>query len=1049
MNDLREIFTTTGLLLDQNQDGIPDGIDASFIITKDAPVLGMIDFMARLGLETSELNLPEINPVDTSYKWTVAVDLGLQTGESDAVCELIGSENKIKIAGRDEKLVSMLLRWFAAEWPHVLNGLHIEKKIKRIHLVHNKILLLDSDATLGSLEIRQKESVVGQKAQPNPLSSLSDLWTFSGFYQAGRVDITSKTDVGFTGIHDSETMFSCARLSARIGLASTGIRFPLTDISDRIPELTFSIQKANNETNQAKVLWDEIPEKGASRRILFQGSEMSINQAIEYFASAVPIEDGGEFAVWESQLKSRLETENAVRQFPIVFEKAWSDDGERHELENSFSELIDQLDQNIVTSLDKTPITITAFISEPFEIRTAIRDRWNQIVSNRFPTMEFNVDIHSSFKPGFHWVKEVIIPFLKIHEKKYSKIRILFSPENREGGMELQHRWLQELYPADQLLEKELGISIENIELTMEPGLKSTYSIYCLDENHDAVYQWDLLVPVTSIPYLEGGKSSYPTTSQLACSISGREMYRHTFDSDRIRFWKFFQKEILPSIGEFSLKQAEGTEDGFGTLLPLFHSLEVHVEMSEPEERLDLDEEAISSLEALHEDIYFYTLDYFSHLGEKVSGTKWDTPGAVKPFLKRVKGSRPHAKIILKKYTRPNTVEVTTTSLLFSSESHTPVEAEVEYKVDGKPFRENIDLLSKEWMPKKEEEFPNEFERLSHDPAVHIWTVAKSFEERPVYAIEATSPKVSSYRFTHKLALFKPTILIETGHHSNEVSSMPAAIELIEDIIQSEPNLLDKINLVVIPCANPDSQALHRQLVQDNPYWKHHAARYNAVGLEYSKHRFKETIFGEATVVPKLFSRWLPDCAIDDHGIPSHEWTQPFAGYNSPPSFPVSYWVPVALIYGIARELNREDFPRHAEVLDHVIKTVKSGIQKDEKIWEKNSHYRDRYIRYGHNWDSQVFPLEEEGEMIFYRWPTTPSRNDYSLLARYPEWVTLDIISEAADETVLGDALNDCILSHKLFDRSIVDWIASRSHVQSIRRKIQQGFVQLIRNRPL
>ncbi|MFP3416416.1 hypothetical protein SB773_33815, partial [Bacillus sp. SIMBA_074] len=82
---------------------------------------------------------------------------------------------------------------------------------------------------------------------------------------------------------------------------------------------------------------------------------------------------------------------------------------------------------------------------------------------------------------------------------------------------------------------------------------------------------------------------------------------------------------------------------------------------------------------------------------------------------------------------------------------------------------------------------------------------------------------------------------------------------------------------VVIPYANPDGIALHQELVKENPYWKHHAARYNAVGLEYTNHRFKPSIFGESRVVPQLFYRWLPDVIIDDHGIPSHEWTQPFA----------------------------------------------------------------------------------------------------------------------------------------------------------------------------
>jgi hypothetical protein len=339
------------------------------------------------------------------------------------------------------------------------------------------------------------------------------------------------------------------------------------------------------------------------------------------------------------------------------------------------------------------------------------------------------------------------------------------------------------------------------------------------------------------------------------------------------------------------------------------------------------------------------------------------------------------------------------------------------------------------------------WKRLVDHPSIHLWQVEKSFEKRPIYAVEVTAPRVSRFVSTHKLSLYKPTVLIETGHHPNEVSSMPAIRELVEEIVTSRSEWLKRINLVVIPYANPDGVALHRELTKDNPEWKHHAARYNAVGLEYTTHRFRRTIFGEARVVPALFYRWLPDVIIDDHGIPSHEWTQPFTGYNSPPRFPVSYWVPISLFYGIARELDETAYPQHKAVLQEVQLAIEDRMRQNERIWKKNKHYVDRYIRYGHKWEPEIFPLQDDRELIFYRWPTKADRAATSLISRHPEWCTLDLITEAADETVYGEALRDCVEAHKLFDRAVVEWVAG--HPQTVARISNESAIRLQRARPL
>jgi len=49
--------------------------------------------------------------------------------------------------------------------------------------------------------------------------------------------------------------------------------------------------------------------------------------------------------------------------------------------------------------------------------------------------------------------------------------------------------------------------------------------------------------------------------------------------------------------------------------------------MSEPDYRIGIDEEQISSLESLHEDLYFVTLDFFDALGRTTVKRRLSSPG--------------------------------------------------------------------------------------------------------------------------------------------------------------------------------------------------------------------------------------------------------------------------------------------------------------------------------------------------------------------------------------------------------------------------------------
>ena len=83
--------------------------------------------------------------------------------------------------------------------------------------------------------------------------------------------------------------------------------------------------------------------------------------------------------------------------------------------------------------------------------------------------------------------------------------------------------------------------------------------------------------------------------------------------TDPERFWDHYQAKILPRIYDHVMKVTDNRP--MPDKQPFHRDLDVEVWMSEPDFRIGVDEELVSSLESLHEDLYFVTLDFFDALG--------------------------------------------------------------------------------------------------------------------------------------------------------------------------------------------------------------------------------------------------------------------------------------------------------------------------------------------------------------------------------------------------------------------------------------------------
>ena len=123
---------------------------------------------------------------------------------------------------------------------------------------------------------------------------------------------------------------------------------------------------------------------------------------------------------------------------------------------------------------------------------------------------------------------------------------------------------------------------------------------------------------------MAGEKKCIPIT------LSGRLVADERIVTDPERFWDRLQTETYAEIVEYVLDTQDGNPSPANA--PYFDEFRIDLRLSEPDHRIGIDEELISSLEALHEDIYFETLTLFDLIGARYQ-TSQPYPGRVLPWI--------------------------------------------------------------------------------------------------------------------------------------------------------------------------------------------------------------------------------------------------------------------------------------------------------------------------------------------------------------------------------------------------------------------------------
>ena len=308
---------------------------------------------------------------------------------------------------------------------------------------------------------------------------------------------------------------------------------------------------------------------------------------------------------------------------------------------------VDELWNRLVRELftrvrENSVISIEIRVSEP----PALRERLKAVILEELLKRGCQRDyirilVLSAYKQGYSWLNDVVLP--SIRERGVDTVRIFFAPEApreiRGQTICSPIRWLQELYPIDEVLAKELNIPVENVTFHRSSEPKPIYRVEARNREGKVVYAEAFDPKFVVQPFL----AKFPdyekvrvTTGWVKAEIGNTAVLDERVATDPERFWGYYQEKVLGKVFENVMDIYEGAPRA--AKAPYFNTLEVELWMSEPDCPLGIDQEQISSLEALHEDLYFETLTFFNVLGLFYVGERLTYPGRIIP---RIHPSRP------------------------------------------------------------------------------------------------------------------------------------------------------------------------------------------------------------------------------------------------------------------------------------------------------------------------------------------------------------------------------------------------------------------------
>jgi hypothetical protein len=290
------------------------------------------------------------------------------------------------------------------------------------------------------------------------------------------------------------------------------------------------------------------------------------------------------------------------------------------------------------------PVNLVARVSEGPEQRRKLEAQLREILTRAgADAKRLNVEVLCSYKQGYSWLMDEIAPALAnlpLAKKPVASIRIDFAKNVDSTGVRAMHseaRWVQELYPVDEMLARKLNLPLDKIELheiEEPPANGPTYRVHAYDAGGKEILTRDFKVATVMQPYnavIPRYEQVQVSTGWVRLEAGSRPVLDERVKTDIEEFWDHYQNKTLPKVYQFVMQQAHG--ELRPEFAPPFDTLKLDIHMSEPDYSLDLDKERISSLEALQEDTFYSTGVFFSMMGDLETGRPINYTGRIIPIV--------------------------------------------------------------------------------------------------------------------------------------------------------------------------------------------------------------------------------------------------------------------------------------------------------------------------------------------------------------------------------------------------------------------------------
>jgi hypothetical protein len=292
------------------------------------------------------------------------------------------------------------------------------------------------------------------------------------------------------------------------------------------------------------------------------------------------------------------------------------------------------------------PIRLDVRLSEPPQTRAAIESqvRTELTAAGVLPANQ-KVTVLSAYKQGYSWLIDSVMPrlaalpattialrFAEIGPPADWKNQAVFAPT----------RWLLEAYPFADVMSRDLKIDLKHISIEKMPIGAPAYELVAKAADGRELLRETFeprFVLRSMFDKLPDYEKTRVTTGWLEAVIGGRAVVSERIVTDYERFWDIFQSRILGRLHDHVMAVHKGKpkpEDA-----PFFGEMRIDVTLSEPDYQIGIDQELISSMEMLHEEMYFNTIHFFDVLGRYARGPSLNYIGRILPVVRAASDGKP------------------------------------------------------------------------------------------------------------------------------------------------------------------------------------------------------------------------------------------------------------------------------------------------------------------------------------------------------------------------------------------------------------------------